>query len=249
MRSRNWGLTAGIALVIGAVLLGIVLIWRAGPETSGSVTPTTTQQAAAVPSPSPIPSPTAPRLVTYTVQEGDTLSGIAQAYDISLEQLIGANDIANPDFLQIGQTLVIPQGETANPITPASTAAPGETSSAEEYDDAEFPTLTPSGPALVEVSNVLNAGDLTVETIILENRGGTVSLDGWTLSTAVDDTFVFPPLTLFTGGTVQVHSANGEDAPRDLYWGRTEPAWEAGGLATLRDADGNIVDTYIVPES
>jgi LysM repeat protein len=249
MRSRNWGLTAGIALVVGAVLLGIVLIWRAGPETSDSVTPTPSQQTGATRSPSPIPSSTPPKLVTYTVKEGDTLSGIAQAYDISLEDLIGANDLANPDFLQIGQTLVIPQDGRADALAPASTAVPGEISPVEGYDDAELPTLTPSGPALIEISNVLSAGDLTVETIILENEGGTVSLEGWTLSTAVDDTFVFPPLTLFTGGTVQVHSATGEDAPRDLYWGRTEPAWEVGGLATLRDADGNIVDTYIIPES
>lgn len=247
MRSHNWGLTAGIALVVGAVLLGIVLIWRAGPETSASVTPTTSQQAAAAPSPSPIPSPTPPRLVTYTVQQNDTLSGIAQAHDISLEQLISVNDIANPDFLQIGQTLVIPQDETTAPIAPASTDTSLETSPADGYDDAELPTLTPSGPALVEISNVLNIGDPAAETIILENQGGTVSLEAWTLSATADDTFVFPPLTLFTGGTVQVHSANGEDAPSDLYWGRTEPAWEVGELVTLRDADGNVVDTYIIP--
>lgn len=249
MRSRNWGLIAGIALIAGAVIVGVALIWRAGPDTSDPVTPTTSQQAVAAPSPSPLPSPTPPKVVTYTVQQGDTLSGIAQDHDISLEELIGANDLVNPDFLQIGQTLTIPQGETENsPVSVATTTSPDGVPS-EERDDLELPTLTPSGPSLVEIVTVLNAGDLAAETLILENRGGPVNLEAWSLSTATEDTFVFPPLTLFTEATLQVHSANGEDAPRDLYWGRVEPAWQVGELVTLRDADGNVVDTYIIPES
>lgn len=248
VRSRNWGLIAGIALIAGAVIVGIALIWRAGPDTRDPATPTTSQQAA-VPSPSPLPSPTPPKVVTYTVQQGDTLSGIAQAHDISLEQLIGANDLVNPDFLQIGQTLVIPQGETEDSPGSVATATSFDGSPSEERDDVELPTLTPSGPSLVEITGVLNAGNLAAEALALENRGGTVNLEAWTLSTATDDAFTFPPLTLFTEASLQVHSANGEDAPRDLYWGRAEPAWQAGELVTLRDADGNVVDTYIIPES
>jgi len=248
MQSRNWGLIAGIVLIAGAVIVGIALIWRAGPDSSDPATPTTSQQAVA-PSPSPLPSPTPPKIVTYTVQPGDTLSGIAQAHDISLEQLIGANDLVDPDFLQIGQPLVIPQEESENSPASVTTTNPVDGSSSEERDDSELPTLTPSGPSLVEIIRVLNAGDLASETLILENRGGTVNLEAWTLSTAAGDSFAFPPLTLFTEATLQVHSANGEDAPRDLYWGREEPAWQAGELVTLRDADGNVVDTYIVPQS
>lgn len=249
MRSRNWGLIAGIALIAGAVIVGIALILRAGPDTSDPVTPTTSQQAVAAPSPSPLPSPTPPKVVTYTVQENDTLSGIAQDHDISLEELVSANDLANPDFLQIGQTLVIPQGGTEDSPGAVATTTSLEGVPSEERDDPELPTLTPSGPPLIEIVTVLNAGDLAAEMLILENRGGTVNLEAWTLSTATEDTFTFPPLTLFTEATLQVHSANGEDAPRDLYWGREEPAWQGGELVTLRDADGNVVDTYIVPGS
>lgn len=248
LKSRNWGLIAGIALIAGAVIVGIALIWRAGPDTSDPATPTTSQQAAA-PSPSPLPSPTPPKIVTYTVQPGDTLSGIAQAHDISLEQLTSANDLVDPDFLQIGQTLVIPQGETEDSPVSVATRASLDGSSSEEHEDMELPTLTPSGPSLVEITGVLSVGNLAAEALVLENRGGTVNLEAWTLSTATGDTFTFPPLTLFTEATLQVHSANGEDAPRDLYWGREEPAWQVGELVTLRDADGNVVDTYIVTES
>ncbi|MEA3374677.1 MAG: LysM peptidoglycan-binding domain-containing protein [Chloroflexota bacterium] len=249
MRSRNWGLIAGVALVIGGVVLGIGLIWRGGPQESVSAPPTPTPQTDAAPSPSLAPSPTPLPPVTYTVKEGDTLSGIAQAYDISLEELIDANGIANPDFLQLGQTLIIPQGGDTDPAALGPPAASSDTSPAGERDGVELPTLTPSGPALVEIREVLNVGDLTGEAVVLENRGGTVDLQSWTLSTVTNDSFVFPALTLFTGAAVRVHSASGEDTPRDLYWGRQEPAWQEGGLVTLRDADGNVVDTYILSGS
>lgn len=50
------------------------------------------------------------------VVEGDTLKNIAQRYRVSLVDVVTANNLPNPDFLQIGQTLVIPPqhaGETA----------------------------------------------------------------------------------------------------------------------------------------
>ncbi len=46
---------------------------------------------------------------TYTVQAGDTLGGIAVSFGVTQQQIIEANDIANPNFLDPGQVLVIPQ--------------------------------------------------------------------------------------------------------------------------------------------
>ncbi len=249
MQSRSWGLIAAVALVVGVVLLGITLIWRAGPEPSEAPASTVSEspaQAEATPSPSlpPVPTPAPP--VTYTVQEGDTLSAIAHAHDVSVGDLADANNIANPDLLQIGQTLLIPQGDTPDPAALASPEGPLESSSASDLDDIELPTLTPSGEAHVEIRAVTGVGNLAAESIILENDGGMVSLEGWTLSTATGDTFVFPALTLFDQATVRVHSAAGEDTPRDLYWGRAESAWQPGELLTLRNAHGSIVDTHII---
>ena len=249
VRSRNWQLIAAIAAIVGAVLLGIALIWGTGPEASATATPGPTQQADLAPTPSSTPFPTPPPPLTHTVSGGDTLSGIAQAYDVSVEELIEANDIENPDFLQIGQILIIPQGEALDAPAMGSPSDPAQSASDDEWETIELPTLTPSGPALIEFNTVLNIGDLESERVVLENRGGTVSLEGWTLSGTSGETFVFPALTLFPEAAVQVHSARGDDTPHDLYWGRVEPAWEMGELVTLRDADGNVVDTYIIPES
>lgn len=44
---------------------------------------------------------------TYTVREGDTLSGIAQMLDISPNTILWANDLPSASKLRVGQTLVI----------------------------------------------------------------------------------------------------------------------------------------------
>lgn len=77
------------------------------PATTVSPTP---PQATPTPKakPTPTPSPT-PAFVEYTVQEGDTLSSIAAAYGVTVEEIIAANDIANPDEIAIGDVLIIPQ--------------------------------------------------------------------------------------------------------------------------------------------
>lgn len=44
----------------------------------------------------------------YTVQEGDTLSGIAEMYGVSWDAIIQANDLQSQDAIYVGQELVIP---------------------------------------------------------------------------------------------------------------------------------------------
>lgn len=58
---------------------------------------------------------------THIIQPGETLFTIANQYGISLDALIQANDILNPDVIQVGQVLQIPLGPTP---TPQPLAAP-----------------------------------------------------------------------------------------------------------------------------
>lgn len=44
----------------------------------------------------------------HVVQQGQSLFGIAQAYNTTVNDLIEANEIPNPNRLVVGQTLVIP---------------------------------------------------------------------------------------------------------------------------------------------
>jgi murein DD-endopeptidase MepM/ murein hydrolase activator NlpD len=50
-------------------------------------------------------TPTGP---VYIVQEGDTLSSIAQRFGVSVEELVTYNQLSNPDILKAGDQLVIP---------------------------------------------------------------------------------------------------------------------------------------------
>ncbi len=74
---------------------------------SPSVAPTATAAPTAPPTPT-VPPPSPIPAVTYTVQSGDTLVEIAQSFGTSVEALLAANDIEDPEQLRIGQVLVIP---------------------------------------------------------------------------------------------------------------------------------------------
>jgi LysM repeat protein len=80
--------------------------YAALPASQVSVPPAATP--AASPTPAPTRTPSAPRFVYYTVQEGDTLSGIAAAYGIDLQVILSANNISDPDVIQAGTVLAIP---------------------------------------------------------------------------------------------------------------------------------------------
>ena len=65
----------------------------------------------ATPSPAPTPSSFNGNTSGYehVVRQGETLSTIASAYNVTSKAIIQANNIKNPDRLSIGQTLFIPE--------------------------------------------------------------------------------------------------------------------------------------------
>ena len=64
----------------------------------------------------------------YTVRRGDTLSSIAAKQRTSVDALVQANGIANPNRIIEGQLLTIPDPANANaPATPMVAVQPGDT--------------------------------------------------------------------------------------------------------------------------
>jgi LysM repeat protein len=58
---------------------------------------------------------------THTIQRGDTLYGIALRYGTTVQAIVNANGLANPNLIYAGQTLIIPDGSdfgTGGPIQP-----------------------------------------------------------------------------------------------------------------------------------
>ena len=90
------------------------------------------KQAAATATPAPTATEApAPANQTYVVQAGDTLSGIAAKFDVSVDDVAAANSLTSLDYLSIGQELTIPgvAGTTATtagfaPADSAGTASP-----------------------------------------------------------------------------------------------------------------------------
>jgi murein DD-endopeptidase MepM/ murein hydrolase activator NlpD len=65
--------------------------------------------------------------VSYTVRAGDTLSGIAAMFGVTVDDIVRNNNITDPNTLAEGQVLVIP-GRAASPTpTPEGTPSPETT--------------------------------------------------------------------------------------------------------------------------
>lgn len=100
----------------------------------------------------------------------------------------------------------------------------------------------------VTILGVTGVGVAGREVVTLQNIGEqAVVLTGWTLRNSRGETLAFPQLTLYPGGSVQVHTAVGEDSISDLYWDRAAPLWEAGELAVLYDTQGLARAFYRIP--
>ncbi|MFN9266293.1 MAG: LysM peptidoglycan-binding domain-containing protein, partial [Acidobacteriota bacterium] len=73
-------------------------------------------------------------MLTYTVQAGNTLSGIARKFGVPLSALIAANQITDPNQLKVGDKLLIPSVDTdlstlpPPPVPPAPIAPSGNIS-------------------------------------------------------------------------------------------------------------------------
>lgn len=52
-----------------------------------------------------------PQETYYTVKSGDTLTSIAARFGTTVEKLVKWNRIPNPDFIKVGQRLVVARSE------------------------------------------------------------------------------------------------------------------------------------------
>jgi hypothetical protein len=99
----------------------------------------------------------------------------------------------------------------------------------------------------MRIVEVLNAGDVTAESIAIRNTGAIVDIGGWTLSDAEGTTYTFGQQRLFTNAQITLFSRVGTNTPVALYWGRDQAVFQSGDTVTLRDAGGNVQSTFRVP--
>ncbi len=256
------GLNAVISTVISVVVALIFL--RTPQETPAGATSVPAGQVTVT---LPVEAGTAAAVenVVHTVQAGDTISGLALQYDVSEEEIIAANQLENPNFLQVGMQLIIPVGgmptQAAATLTPAptptdtplpvdapSTSMTATAAAAVAATDTPLPVAS-SGDLLIEITDVLGVGQVDEERVIITNLGDAIAdMQDWTLSGAGGNVFTFPNARLWKQGAVTIHTGVGVDGspPANYYWGRLQPIWSLGDVVTLKDAQGTVLATYTV---
>lgn len=197
----------------------------------------------------------------HIVQTGETLISIAAQYDVAYADIMDANDISNPDTIQVGQSLAIPVFDAAAPVTtdgqidPAAILVPDSKlvygPAGREFDTSRFIDSYYSGSVLKNHSEAVEG----------------VTLDGTTiLQLVADRTRVDPRLLLaaleFRSNWVTQATASstyplGNSSIAATLYGQLE--WAAnqinkgyygraeGGLSSITLADGSVVN--FAPES
>jgi LysM repeat protein len=228
------------------------VVTAATGSTSSGSEPTTSARISATP-------------IIHVVQSGDTISGLALLYDVPGEDIIAANQLENPNFLQLDVELVIPVGgvpDATATLTPAPTGTdtpiPFEPPSADLTATAAaeagatatlLPTPVPAtGELDVVIAEVTSPGDIAQEGVLVMNVGERLAdLQGWTLSDTSGNVYTFPSVRLWPEGGLTVHTRVGtDDPPSDFFWGKLQAIWSAGETATLKDAERNVIATYTV---
>ena len=131
---REWAAFGGLVAVLAVVVLGMALLapgvfarvsaafFAEAEGTAAVVAPATPLPITVAPSVTPTVSPTLPAtlppdiqsatavpMLRYVVQAGDTLSAIAARHATSVALLVEINQLTNPDRLQPGTAILIPQ--------------------------------------------------------------------------------------------------------------------------------------------
>jgi LysM repeat protein len=212
----------------------VVLIATPTPEILAEQPPTPTPPPPEAVEPTPPPAPVDEEPEIYVVQTGDSLFGIAIRYNLTVPQLMEANNLTNPDFVYVGQRLVIPQRGNLGATSGNNATNPNNPGSNNPNSGV---TLRVEGP-----------GDLADERVLIVNESNNaLSLQGWTLGRVNGPIYSFGNLALFPGSSVRLHSGSGPNDSLNLYWARSSPVWESGAVARLFNAEGREVASYTIP--
>jgi LysM repeat protein len=185
---------------------------------------------------------------THIVAAGETLGQISGRYDVTLEEIMSANGMSNPNFLSVGQELIIPLAETVQEVVEE------DPETTDNGDENVLPTPIPTEPAgegeaIIEIAEVIGPGQLPLEAVQIVNNGGReVKLSEWKLADQFGNYYTFSPITLFGDGAgILIHTTAGQDSATELYWGEEESLWKSGDMVILYDAEGAVQAEFEIP--
>jgi len=192
-------------------------------------------------------------MIVYKVKAGDTLGNLSVQFNISVADIMTVNGLTDPDSIYEGQILHIPTSPlpTITP-TPLPTTTPTET---------PFPSITPTQGATrtvtqtqpgqeaqLKIKTVIGVGVLANEHVVLQRTGdGELSLAGWRMDDGAGHTYIFPELTLYKDGSINLNTRQGDNTVLDLYWGLTTTVWRSGKTVYLYDAQNQLRASFAIP--
>jgi LysM repeat protein len=117
---------AVVVLLVGAGLFAAPFLLKGlgggGEQASSTPAPSASVVPTGKPSPTPLPTPVQ---VVYTVKAGDSLSGIAATYRVTVDEILAVNPtITNPNRIVPGDKIVIPQPLPSEIVDGEITPAP-----------------------------------------------------------------------------------------------------------------------------
>jgi hypothetical protein len=108
--------------------------------------------------------------------------------------------------------------------------------------------LPPLDQKTVEIQSVFMPSELNYEKLSLKNTGtDPIDLSGWSLTNAQGEKFIFPTLTLYPNGGVDIYSKAGVNTAVELFWNGTHSFWKSGETAVLSDSAGDERSSYLIP--
>jgi lysozyme len=138
----------------------------------------------------------------YTVQRGDTLSGIAAHFGTTVPALMAANNLHNPNLIYAGQKLCIPGAPVAMPY---GTATVGESYAAPVVEPVVVaPVVVEPAPASAVAVTAAPASD----DMYRVQRGDTLSaiaaLHGTTVATLMQVNNLSDPNFIYVGQRIRL---------------------------------------------
>lgn len=95
---------------------------------------------------------------TYVVQKGDSISKIAQRYDVSSKEICELNNIKNPNAVRVGQKLILPA--YAKRLPQGSAHVSSAPSSSKKPAGKPAPSVSASKPTIAGGEYVVKSGDM-----------------------------------------------------------------------------------------
>jgi len=177
-------LLGGFAVVLLVVGVFMVVLWLTGgstgslaalfatdtPTPTHTLTPTITLTPSETPTPEPTLTPTPQGPTTYIVEVGDNLSSIAEKFGVEVLAIMAANNLRDPNEIQVGVTLIIPApgGELPTETAIPTNLSPGTRIQYVVKPGDNLQTIASKFNSTAEAIALLN--DMTVTDVLFVGR-------------------------------------------------------------------------------